>query len=150
MPVEVRSSEGLGAILALKQLDEDDVGMAFRSTFDGVLSLVAKPLVELRSLKAVRGENHLRASATNGLSFGCSKDCSSQTLTSMVCADPEVRDLATTSPSVATQAGDDFTGFIPNACSQELSVEVACRFGVELVDSVRKERLQLLALSFVE
>jgi hypothetical protein len=46
--------EGLGAVLALKQLDEDDVGMAFGPTFDRVLSLVAKTHVELWGLEAVR------------------------------------------------------------------------------------------------
>jgi hypothetical protein len=141
---------GLGAIFALKQLDEDDVRMALRSTIDGVLSLVATPRVELWGLKAVRCENHLRATATNGLCFGCSKDCASQALTAMVCADPDVRDLATTSPSMASQTGDDFASFIPNACAQELAVEVACRFRVELVDAVSEELLQLLALSLVK
>ena len=142
--------EGLRAILALKRLDEDDVGMAFGPTFDGVLLLVAKSRVELWGLKAVRYENHLQATATKGLRFGCLENCSSQALTSMVLTDPDVRDFTTTSPSVATQACDDFTGFIPNACSQKPSVEVACRFGVELVDAVHEERLHLLALSFVE
>lgn len=142
--------EGLGAILALEQLDEDDVGMAFGPTFDRVLSLVAKTRVELWCLKAVRCENHLQATPSKGFRFGCVEKGSSQALTSMTLADPEVRDLAAASPSVAIEARDDLASFIPNACSQESSITEARRFGVELVDAVHEERLQLLALNFVE
>src|SRR6266576_6181437 len=96
--------EGLDPILVLKQLDEDDVGMAFRPTFDRVFSLVAKTLVELWGLKAMRSENHLQAIASRGLRFSCVEKGSSQASTSMTLADPEVRDLAATSPGVATDA----------------------------------------------
>ena len=142
--------EGLSAILAFKQLDEDDVGMAFGQTFDRILSLVAKTRVELLGLKAVRRENHLQATATKGLRFGCLEECSSQAVTSMTFIDPEVRDLAATAPGVATEACDDFASFIPNACSQQPAVKVTCRLGVELVDAVHEKCLQLVALNFVE
>jgi hypothetical protein len=142
--------EGLGAILALKQLDEDDVGMAFGPTFDRVLSHVAQTLVELRGLKAVRREYHLRAASTKGLRLSCVEEHCSQPVTSMTRVDPEIRDLAATSPGVAIEACDDFACCISNVSSQEPSVKVPCRFGVELVNAINKERLQLLALNFIE
>src|SRR5262249_40423992 len=43
-----------GVTLALKQLDVDDVRVALGSTFNGVLSLVTKMLVEPWSLEAMR------------------------------------------------------------------------------------------------
>ena len=142
--------EGLGAILASERLDEDDVGMAFWPTFDLVLSLVAKAFVEPRGLKAVCCEDHLCAAATNGLPFGSLQECLSHALTSMVLTDPEVRDLGAASPSVPTKTCDDFASFILNVCPKELSIKVPCSFGVELVDALREECVQLLALSFVE
>ena len=142
--------EGLGAILALKRLDEDDVGMALGLAFDDVLSLVAKPFVELRCLKTVADDNYLQAPATKCLRFGGLKDLSPQALTSMGLADPEVGDLTTPSPSVTTQPGDDCPCFVPDAHSQEPAIVVAGRSGVELIDAVDEECIQLLALSFVE
>ena len=124
--------------------------MAFGPTLDRVFLLIAKTRVELWGLEAVRCENHLQATATKGLRFGCAEEGCSQALTSMVLTDPEVRNFTATSPSVATETCDDFTSFIPNACSQRLSVKVACCLGVELVDAVHEEGLQLLALNFVE
>ena len=62
--------EALGGILALKRLHEDDAAMAFWPTFNRVLLLVAKTLVEPGGLKGVRCEDDLRATATNGLRFG--------------------------------------------------------------------------------
>ena len=50
---EVRT-ERLGATLALKQLDVDDVRVALGPTFNRVLSLVAKTLVEPWGLEAMR------------------------------------------------------------------------------------------------
>jgi hypothetical protein len=51
---------------------------------------------------------------------------------------------------VATEACDDFASFIVNACPKESSIKVARRLGVELVDSLHEERIEPLALSFVE
>ena len=124
--------------------------MALRPTFDRALSLVAKTLVEAGSLKAVRCEDHLGATSTNGLRFGCVEERPSQASTSMGPAHPEVRDLGAASPGVATEACDDFARFIPNACAQERSIKVPCRFGVELVDTLNEERIHLLALRFVK
>jgi len=90
--------------------------MTFGSTFDRVFALVAKLLVEPRSLKAVRCEDDLRATATDGLRFGCVEERLSQATASMVLIDPQVRDLGTASPRVATQTRDDLASFILNAC----------------------------------
>lgn len=98
----------------------------------------------------MRCEDHLLATPTDGLRFGCMEECLSQTMASMVLADPEVRDLSAASPSVATETCDDFASSIPNACPQKPSVKVARRFGVELVDTLHEERIQLLALDLVE
>ena|SRR5882762_7890746 len=142
--------EGLGAILAFERLHEDDVGMALGPTFDRVFSLVAKPLVEPGGLKAVRYEDHLGATATDGLRFGSVEECLSQAVASMGLTDPEVRDLGAPSPSVAIETCDNLAGFILNACPQEPSIKVARRLGVELVDALDEERIQLLALNVVE
>jgi len=68
----------------------------------------------------------------------------------MLCVDPDVREIAAASPRVATEAGDDFPSVVPNAACQELPVEVPGGPRVELVDALREEQLQLLALSFTE
>jgi hypothetical protein len=124
--------------------------MALGPTFDGVFSLVSKTLVETWGLKAVRCEDDLRATATDGLRFGCVEECLSQAMASMVLTDPEVRDLGAPSPCVATETCDDFASCILNTRPQKPSIEVARRVGVELVDAFHEERIQLLALIVVE
>ena len=138
------------ASLTFEQLHEDDVGMALGSTFNRVFSFVAKTPVEPRGLKAVCCEDDLRATATDGLRFGCAEECLSQAMASMVLTDPEVPDLGAASPCVATQTCDDFASFILNACPQKPPIKVARRVGVELVDALHEERIQLLALIVVE
>jgi hypothetical protein len=145
-----RSLEGLSAILAFERLHEDDVGMALRSTFDRVFSFVAKTPVESGGLKAVRCEDDLRATATDGLSFGCVEECLSQATASMLLTDPEMRDLGAASPSMATETCDDSASFIPNACPHKPSIKVARRVGVELVDALHEKRIELPALIVVE
>lgn len=81
--------------------------MTFGPTFDRVLSLEAKTLVELRCLKAVRCENYLQATASKGLLFGDLQKSFAQALTATLLVNPYVGDMAT-APRVATEAGDDF------------------------------------------
>ena len=57
---EVRT-ERLGATLASKQFDVDDIRMTHGPTFYCVLSLVAKALIEPWGLEAVREKDHLHA-----------------------------------------------------------------------------------------
>ena len=146
---EVRT-ERLGATLASKQFDVDDVRVALGSTFYRVLSLVAKALVEPWGLEAVRQKDHLHAATVSSLGFGDLQKSLAQTLTAMLLVNPDVGDIATASPRVATEAGDDFARVVPNATCQEPSVEIPRRLRVELVDTIGEERLQLLAFGFAE
>ncbi len=107
--------------------------MALGPAFDLVLSLVAMTDVERRGLKTMGRENNPAAPATRGLRLGRSEQCGSQTSPAVLFADPEVGDLTVTAPRVAIEARDDFSTFIANAGSEQFAVEVAGRFGVELV-----------------
>jgi len=71
-------------------------------------------------------------------------------MASMALIDPEVRDLGAASPRVAAQTCDHLASFILNTCSQEPSIKVARRVGVELVDTFHQERIQLPASIVVE
>jgi hypothetical protein len=68
----------------------------------------------------------------------------------MLLVNPDVGDIATASPRVTTEAGDDFARVVPNATCQELPVEIPCRLRVELIDTIGKERLQLRAFGFAK
>ena len=142
--------EGLGAIFAMESLDQDDIRVAPRSTLDGIVLRVTEPRVELWRLEAVGCENYLRATASDGLRFCCSQQRTPEPLIAMVFADPEVRDLATTTPSVATQTGEDLARLVAYVGAQEPSVEIACSISVELVDALGEKLLQLVALGLVE
>jgi hypothetical protein len=45
---------------------------------------------------------------------------------------------------------DDLARIVVDASGQESSIEVTCRLRVELVDAINEERLQALALTFIE
>ena len=137
-------------ILVVERLHEDDVGMALGSTFDRVFEFVAKTLVEPGGLKAVRCEDDLRAAATDGLRFGCVEECPSQAMASMVLADPEARDLGAASQVWPLKPAMTSPASFRTLSPQRPSIKVARRVGVELVDALYEERIELLALIVVE
>ena len=86
----------------------------------------------------------------SSLGFGDLQKSLAQTLTAMLLVNPDVGDIATASPRVATEAGDDFARVVPNVTCQDLPVEIPCRLRVELLYTIGEERLQLLAFGFAE
>ena len=61
----------------------------------------------------------------------------------MVLANPQVRDVARPSPGMAGDGCNNFTGRIPDRASKDLSVMESCCLGIELVDPIDQERVDL-------
>src|SRR4030095_4320098 len=133
----------LGAIVALKDPDVDDVRVAHGLPLDRIPWLVAQTLVELGGLEAVRDEDYLQATAAPRFRFRGPQERFPQTLTPMTLVDPDVGNLAATSPCVAAEPSDDITRIAPNAPCQELSVEIPRCLRIEFVYAIQKVRLQL-------
>jgi len=51
---------------------------------------------------------------------------------------------------VPAETCDDLARIVADASGQESSIEITCRFRVELVDAISEERLQALALTFIK
>ena len=124
---------------ASKALDVDDVGVTLRPAFDRVLLLVPHPLIEPWGLETVCGDNNLSAAASDSLSFGRAKQYCSQALSPVPFVHPDMGKLATSSPRMSVEPGDDLARMIANAAAEQHSVEVSGRLRVEVVDAIGQE-----------
>jgi len=133
----------------LQGLYVDDVGETLRTPFDDVLPLVAHALVEARCLETVRRENDLLAATSGSFSFSRTQQYGSQTLSSVPFVHPDVRKFTTSSPRMSVEPRDDVACVVADAAADQPSVEVSRCVRIELVNAVRQERAELLAVRIV-
>ena len=110
--------------------------MTHRMILHDSLPCVAQMLIEGWGLKAVRRQERNFAASFLRMLLGCEKESGPKSVPSFGLTDPEVGDVAATSPRVAADSRSDGARFIPLRAGKGLSVEVARRLRVELVDSV--------------
>ena len=119
-------------------LDQVNVAMAPRAALNPPVLDVAGSTVEVGSLEAVRGNNHLCTATSPRLSLCRRKQSAPQASTAQVSADPQEFDVAATSPRPTRQPCFKASVSSSLRSAQQSSVVEPSRVGVELVDAIRE------------
>lgn len=123
-------------------LDQVNVGMAPRAALNPPVLGVARSTVEVGSLEAVRGNNHLCTATSPRLSLCRRKQSAPQASTAQVSADPQEFDVAATSPRPTRQPRFEASVASSLRSAQQSSVVEPRRVGVELVDAIRESGVE--------
>jgi hypothetical protein len=123
-------------------LDEVNVGMAPGAALNPPVLDVAGSTVEVGSLEAVRGNNHLCTATSPRLSLCRREQSAPQASTAQVSADPQEFDVAATSPRPTRQPRFEASVASSLRSAQQSSVVEPRRVGVELVDAIRESGVE--------
>ena len=110
---------------------------------DGRLLLVAKPIIKRGGLEIMCGEYDLAAALPDGFSFDGGHQGASKTLTAIMLVNPQMGDITCSTPGVARHARYDIIRRTPDCTGKDFAVVEASRLGVEFVDAVNQESIQL-------
>lgn len=116
--------------------------MAPRAALNPPVLDVAGSTVEVGSLEAVRGNNHLCTATSPRLSLCRRKQSAPQASTAQVSADPQEFDVAATSPRPTRQPRFEASVASLLRSAQQSSVVEPRRVGVELVDAIRESGVE--------
>src|ERR1700752_1782511 len=110
---------------------------------------VAEPLVERRRLEAVCRQDNLFAASPPGFRFGRPQQRLADSAPAPVPVYPQMRDHTAAAPRVAVERGDDFAHLVAEAAAQELSIEIARRLRISLVEPLDQHGRKRFAFAFV-
>ena len=104
---------------------------------------VPKALVEEGRLEAVGNDQRLRTTASSGLFLGRLEQLATDPLSTSCLMNPEVNDVATTTPGMAVDGRNDVVGFVLDDATEGLSIAKPCSLNIELIDPSVEKRVEL-------